>query len=288
MVIKKSFLYLLVLFILLAFSHAQAFGPFKVRNFLNRNNMVIIHSTVNIDQNETTPGNIIAILSDVNVNGKVNGNLISIFGSVKIGPKAEITKNFFSIMNTIEKQPGAMIDINNIEINLPGKAFLVRIAKFWLNFLVLNIIIGIIVLAILIWLYIQFIIPKININGMVKLFTANAPLMFLYGILGIIVLRIISLVLLVTIVGSGAAILFALAVNLLFLIGFISVITYIGSIINTLLKTKLSSAAQFILGIIGLFILAFVPILGFCIIVILSIMGFGAILTQFLKLKVTR
>jgi len=259
------------------------FAPYPlVYKLLTTRTILKVGTDVNIAEGETFTGNVISVLGTVNVRGKVDGNVISIAGEIKLGSGGEITKDLAVFLNKIDAKSGSKTGRSTFEVNPPGLDVLKKAVKFWADNLILNLIIMLVLIAALVWLFIGYVVPRLNITGMVRMITRNAPVAFLYGLLGIIAFKLASLILFVTIVGSGAAIVLCVVAKILGILGFIAVIVYAGSVVNAALKASLSSVAQFILGLVLLVLVGLVPVLGWLVLLALGVVGFGALLRQIL------
>jgi hypothetical protein len=244
-------------------------------------------SDIRIPEGTTIKGDVVCFLGNIQLDGKIDGSLISMFGKLSTGKKAAVSGDLVLFMSDQVPAEGLKATGSLVEFNLPGKKLIVKVMNFWFKSLPVNIIIGLISLILLIWLFIRFIIKAVNLPAMTRNMTINAGRAFLYGLLGIIAIKLVCLVLTLTIILSGTACVLLFSFIILWLVGYIPVALWLGEKAAILFKSKFSTAGHLLAGILALAILMFIPVIGTLTVTVLGVIGFGLLLTQILGLKLT-
>jgi hypothetical protein len=80
-----------------------------------------IGGPVQVDENESVDGPVVAIGGSVTVDGEVRQDVVAIGGNVRLGPKARVLGDVTAVGGSIEKDPRAEIDgkINEINFRFP-------------------------------------------------------------------------------------------------------------------------------------------------------------------------
>ena len=109
-----------------------------VRSFIrndfsdDQNNRVSVNGSTYVGPDETVPGNAVAIMGPVTVDGTVNGNAVAVLGSntvngtvhgnavvvagtLKLGPNAKVDGNAVAVAGLVEKAPGAIVGGNTVQ-----------------------------------------------------------------------------------------------------------------------------------------------------------------------------
>jgi uncharacterized RDD family membrane protein YckC/cytoskeletal protein CcmA (bactofilin family) len=98
----------------------------------DQNNRVSVNGSTYVGPNETVPGNAVAIMGPVTVDGTVNGNSVSVLGSntvngtvhgnavvvagtLKLGPNAKVDGNAVAVAGMVDKAPGAIVGGNTVQ-----------------------------------------------------------------------------------------------------------------------------------------------------------------------------
>lgn len=157
-----------------------------------------------------------------------------------------------------------------------AKFFVIWLAFFTLSF------IGFIILALLTVALLEKYILKIAKNIETKLLKS-----FLIGLLGMVLIVPIAIVLFISIIGIFLIPVEIIFVILMFLLGFIVVAHIIGDKILKALKSKNESIIwSTLLGLVVLWFILWIPVIGVIVKILVMTIGFGAvILTIFQKLR---
>lgn len=222
----------------------------------------------------------VAIGGSVYVDGVVDGDAVAIGGTIYLGDSAVVHGDAVTVGGRIEEAEGAMIygstvDVSSINIDsfFDNMDFSHDFRGFPRAFKFISVI-GLFALVILL----SLIMPKeLNkISTVVK----NEPLqMFLYGLLGVILIIPIALMLVISVIGIALIPLEILAVFLASLIGYIAVAVLIGErILNALNNDDPNVIISAILGVLLLWLIGLIPFVGGLVKVIVCIIGFGAVI----------
>ncbi|MEE9167616.1 MAG: hypothetical protein V3U24_09210, partial [Candidatus Neomarinimicrobiota bacterium] len=218
-----------------------------------------------------------AIGGDVTVYGEVEDNVVSVGGSVYLGPDAYIRGDVVSVGGEIEKTSGAEVKGDLVEVSFWGFPF-GRKSHFWSGwwvgswFLRLLSLIGSLAVTVLIVALIPNTID--NFSSMVE---DNAGQSILWGFLGIVLIVPVAVVLCLSLVGILLLPVEFLIVCLTTVVGYISVARFLGR------KTtkSLNMSTQPILleatfGVLLLWIIGLIPVLGWLTKLLVALVGFGA------------
>ena len=230
----------------------------------------------------------VAIGGSVYVEGIVDGDAVAVGGSVHLGEEAIIHGDAVTVGGTIVEAEGSMVygttvDVGSFDFTniFEGKHFLggprgISGIPMGLKFIPL---IGLFALVLLLTVLIPTELSTVASN------IKNEPMMmFLWGILGIILIVPLALTLLISIVGAFLIPLEILAVFLATLIGYIAVAIIIGKkLLRSLKNDNPSVVLSAILGVLILWLVGLIPFFGCIIKAIASIIGFGAVIIAIAK-----
>jgi hypothetical protein len=80
-----------------------------VRDRRRRGDVVRFGGDIRIDANEQVNGNVVAILGDVRIDGEVRGEVVSVGGSVELGPQSVVTEDVAVIGGRFQRDEGARV-----------------------------------------------------------------------------------------------------------------------------------------------------------------------------------
>jgi hypothetical protein len=241
--------------------------------------VIKIGSDVHIEK-DTRVEDAVAVGGSVYVDGIVDGDAVAVGGTIHLGEDAIIHGDAVTIGGDIDKAEGSIIygdivDVGtfNFENIFEGKHFFGGHPSIprGLKFIPL---IGLIALALLIAVLIPTELGTITNN------IKNEPIiMFLYGLLGIILVVPLAIMLAISIIGIALIPLEILAVFLASLIGYLAVAIIIGKrLLRAFNKDNPAVILSAILGILILWFIGLIPIFGCIVKVIAYIIGFGAVI----------
>jgi hypothetical protein len=241
--------------------------------------IVKVGSDVRVEQDDRID-DAVAVGGDLFVDGIVDGDAVAVGGSVYLGEEAVIHGDAVTIGGSIEQAEGSIIygtsvDVSSIilgdifdEINFrPGFHGI----PWGLRFIPA---IGLIALALLL----SVIMPK-ELNKVSTIVKNEPVIMFLYGLLGIILIIPLAVMLVISIVGIALIPIELLAVFLASLIGYVAVAILIGKkILKAMNSNEPNIIISALLGIILLWLVGLIPFFGGLVKGLACITGFGAVI----------
>ena len=244
--------------------------------------IVKIGSDVHIEK-DMRVDDAVAVGGSVYVDGIVDGDAVAVGGTIHLGEEAIIHGDAVTVGGTIEEAEGSMIygttvDVGSFDFQsiFEGKSFFggpQGIPGIPRGLKVIPLI-GLFALVLLL----AVLIPKelSTVASNVK----NEPIiMFLWGILGIILIVPLAVMLAISIIGIVLIPLEILAIFLATLIGYIAVAVIIGKkILSALKKDNPTVVLSAILGVLILWLVGLIPFFGSIVKVIAVIIGFGAVI----------
>ena len=245
----------------------------------NDKSIVKIGGDVHIEKDERVD-DAVAVGGSVYVDGIVDGDVVAIGGTLHLGEEAVIYGDAVTIGGKLNQTEGAKIhgttvdvgsfDFDNIFKNMDffeGNHNIPRGLRF-IPF------IGLLALVLLF----SVLIPK-ELNKVAS-YVRNEPLMmFLWGLLGVVLIIPLALMLAISIIGIALIPIEMLAVFLATLIGFVAVAILIGKRVLKALNSETPSIVlSAVLGVVLLWLVGLIPILGPIVKTVAAITGFGAVI----------
>ncbi|MCX5782206.1 MAG: hypothetical protein NT145_05830 [Elusimicrobia bacterium] len=238
---------------------------------------VKIGGNVKVEEGMTVK-NAVAIWGDVTVNGIVEQDAVSIGGSVTLGPRAQVGRNVVSIKGTVNKDPRARINGNITEIGhmcisgagpcCKGKYFFGKKILMFFGFLALA-------------LLFVAIFQKLTQNITV-LIDKNILKSFIWGIIGSLLIVPVGFLLLISLIGIVLIPLEIIFVALAMLIGYFIFARFSGRKIVLAFKFRETSVLfETFLGLLVLGLIGLIPFLGFLVMKLAAVTGFGGVLIAF-------
>ncbi len=241
--------------------------------------IIKIGSDVHIE-NDMRVEDAVAVGGSVYVDGIVEGDAVALGGTIHLGEEAIVHGDVVTVGGTIDQAEGAMIYGTTVDVGafdfkniFEGKHF------FWGHrgipkFFTIIPLIGLFALVLLLSILIPTELSTVASN------IKNEPIvMFLWGVLGIILIVPLAIMLAVSIIGIALIPLELLAVFLASLIGYIAVAIMIGKkLLKALNNDNPSIILSAILGVLILWFIGLIPIFGGIVKAIAWIIGFGAVI----------
>lgn len=231
----------------------------------------------------------VVIGGHITVNGVVEHDVVAVGGSVMLGPEAVVGRNAVSVGGTIDRAEGAEVQGDIVEVNIPGLASALT-AAFWSNWeglrWALTIIsfiafLGFLALALLT----VALLPKPV--GLISSAVENHTLKVgLWGILAMALIVPLAILLAVSVVGIVLIPLYVFLVVCAFLTGYIAVARLIGNKITIALKTPDRPMLwETFLGLIVLWAIGWVPIVGWLVKGSSALLGLGGVVVTLLDTR---
>ena len=246
--------------------------------FAKVGDIIKMNTDIQIDK-DMVAGDVVAIGGDVTVFGRVENNIVAIGGSVILKPRASVGGHLVVVGGDIIKDPTAIVGERVTQIYMPH--FIPSITNFlkggwitlWATISVL-VLLGFLGLTILL----VALIPE-HIGAAITALENSFMSMLLWGVLWAILVVPIAVILAISIIGILLIPLEMLLVVLALIIGYIAAGVFIGKNVLRSFKTTPPPFVDAILGILILFLIGFVPIVGPVIKILFLMAGFGAVLT---------
>ncbi len=273
--VKKIFIFTLVF--LTVFCATSVFAKNK--------DVVRVNSDIEVSR-DTTLDNVVAVGGNVTVLGRVEGNVIAVGGSVFLKPASYVGEQVVAVGGSVSKDPSAEVGKKITEIEMPG--FIPSMASvlgsgwlaLWATISILALL-GFLGLAVLF----AALIPE-HIGTAVNALEQSFVKMLLWGVLWVLLIVPIAVLLAISIIGIMLIPLEMLLAALALIIGYIASAIFIGKNILLAFKKFPPPLVDAILGILILFLIGFVPIIGPLVKSVFIIAGFGAVLaTRFGTVK---
>ncbi len=245
----------------------------------NDRSIIKIGSDVHIEKDMRVE-DAVAVGGSVYVDGIVDGDAVAVGGTIHLGEESIIHGDAVTVGGTIEKAEGAMIygttvDVGSFDFEniFAGKHFFGGHRGIPKVFTIIPLI-GLFALVLLLSVLIPTELGTVASN------IKNEPIiMFLWGMLGIILIVPLAVMLAISIIGIALIPLEVLAVFLASLIGYIAVAIIIGKkLLRALNKDNPSVILSAILGVLILWLVGLIPIFGSIVKAIAWIIGFGAVI----------
>ncbi|MBL7075264.1 hypothetical protein ISS37_08525 [candidate division KSB1 bacterium] len=273
---KKWIVFLLLLGLSLAFLPIAGAG---VKDIVKIGSDLVVKEGMRV-------GDAVAIGGDVTVNGVVDGDAVAVGGSVILGPRAVVDGDAVSVGGTIKKEEGAIVYGDEVEVDIIGIPWAVTsvckgigLGLFWPFRIV--VFIGFLALALLI----VAIIPK-PIGKISTAVEKNTLKVFLWGLLGMVLIVPLVILLAVSVVGIVLIPVEIILVGCAFLVGYIAVAQLIGNrMALALKKPDLNMLWGTLWGIIILGLVGWVPFLGWLVKVVASVLGLGGVIMALLSTR---
>ncbi len=222
----------------------------------------------------------VAVGGSVYVDGIVDGDAVAVGGTIHLGEEAIVHGDAVTVGGKLDKAEGAMIYGTTVDVGSFDFENLFKDMNFFdghrsiprgLKFIP---VIGLIALALLF----VVLIPK-ELNTVTSNIKNEPIIMFLYGLLGVVLIVPLTVMLAISIIGIALIPIEILAIFLALLIGYIAVAILIGKKILIALNNEDPSVIfSALLGIVLLWLIGLIPFVGFLVKLIAWIVGFGAVI----------
>jgi uncharacterized RDD family membrane protein YckC len=256
-------------------------------------NAVAVLGSVKVDG--TVDGNSVAVMGSNTINGAVHGNVVAVLGSIKLGPEARVDGNVVAVVGTVSRAPGAFVGGHIVKQGgavdfsddsgayswwqraaRRGRpiAFGPHLHVFWL--------LSICTIALYVLLALAF--P----GGVTKCgeTLAHRPgITVLTGVLGIIALPVVFILLLITVVGIPIAfVVLPIGVIAAIMFGKAALYALIG---RSAIGKQAHPALATLVGAIIMVLFLLVPFIGGMIWIVLAFLGYACALTTLFTPKRT-
>ena len=247
--------------------------------------LVVIGGNATVDG--TVEGNLVVISGSATVNGRVKRDLVTILGSLTLGPEAQIGHDAVVVGGPLTADPQATIggqqtvvgvgqflpDFSGLQKWLNKGVFLARplppgVRWVWISA----------ALFLLLYMALAVLFPR-PVRACVNTLEEQPVASFFMGILLLVLLGPLLFLLVVSVAGLLAIPFLIFALIFAALLGKVAVYAYAGQQIGR--QVRLSEASLPVLLIIGavlFYVIYMVPVLGFAVWSIVTLIGIGAVL----------
>ncbi len=221
----------------------------------------------------------VAVGGSVTVNGKVWDSVVAVGGSVILGHNAVVGKDVVSVGGAVKQEHGSKIHGDVVEVNIPGVSaiipfFIEDTSSSWFWTFKITIFFGFLALAVLM----VAVLPK-PFNLISNNVQQNLGKVILWAVLGLVVLIPLAFFLVISIVGIPLIALEVLLVGIAFLLGYIAIAQLIGDKIAALMKRPALGVIWLtVMGLLALWLIGWVPLLGSLVKAAVIVLGFGGVL----------
>ncbi|HEX3838834.1 MAG TPA: RDD family protein [Steroidobacteraceae bacterium] len=242
-----------------------------------------------------TGGSAVAVLGNVSVDGEVGRDVVAVLGNVELGPHAHVHGHVVSVLGTVNQDPAAIVD-QGMERILPenfttaegirnwvghglmvGRPLVIGSGLRWLWTMSLALLAVYVILALLFRDAAQHCITILNDNPGKSLITA---------ILAVLLTPLMLVLLAITLIGIPLIPIFLVTLFVAGVFGKATVLGWIGGRCLGLRQghTPVHPAIAVLVGGIVVMLAYLVPIVGFVVFILLSMIGYGAVLYALLNL----
>lgn len=227
----------------------------------------------------------VAVGGSVYVDGVVDGDAVAVGGSVHLSEEAVVHGDVVTVGGSIDQAEGAMIYGSTVDVSGINLEYIFdemdisphfKIIPHGLRFIP---IMGLLALVVLLGV----IMP--NELSKVAFVAKNDPIiMFLYGLLGVVLIVPIAVFLAISIVGIALIPIEIFAVLIAALIGYIAVSIIIGKkLLRALKNDDPNIILSAVLGILILWLVGLIPFFGVLVKIIACTIGFGAVIVTVVR-----
>ncbi len=279
----------------------------EIQRQISHGNVVKVWDDLVIDEDEDVRGNVIVVLGDTRIEGRIEGDVTVIMGDLELTPGSEIQGNVVMILGRV-MEDGESVHGNLTIVDPLGAGHGFSLASISENGgLVFLIIQGLFILVVGIVLLGMAILPESRVLSVrAAILTEPASSLgvgFVVAMLGHLVVLLLMAMLVLTVIGIPLALLFALAMGIIWVVGTGAVALVLGEKITALLGIKAPNGWISVLtGMVALHLVSFLGaglgalpglsglgsvliLLGIIIKTIAYLFGLGALLTSRLGTK---
>lgn len=239
-------------------------------------------------------GGAVAVMGNVTVNADVSGDVVAVMGSVTLGPNAHVHGQVVSVMGTVNQDPAAIVE-HGIDRVMPGNFTSAQSLRTWVGH---GLLLGrpLVIGSGMQWLWgfsfallalytILALLFRDAADHCIATLNANPGKSFVTAILAVLLTPLMMLLLVITVVGIPVIPIFLVTLFIAGVFGKATVLGWIGSRCLGMRagQTTVHPAIAVLMGGILVMLAYLVPILGFVLYIILSMIGYGAVLYALLN-----
>ncbi len=233
---------------------AQTDGALRLEN---GGSIVKVMDDIHISEEMVVNGDVVAIMGDIGIDGRVRGDVVSVMGDIRINNKVD--GNVISIMGRMKEGPMAQIHgdiiqvIGGRNIVIGGKDISPPFGQFfrW-SFRISRLII---LLALVVLTY--ALLPKQE-EAMALALSKNPIKKFVKGLVTLLAMPLVFIITLLSILGIPLIPFIVVAFVIAMIIGYVGVALFVGNRINDTAKTEMNVYIRLLIGVIILWLLRLV------------------------------
>jgi len=255
------------------------FVGFTTELIANDRSIVKIGSEIRVERDERVD-DAVAIGRDVYIDGIVDGDAVSIGGTIHLGEEAIVHGDVVTVGGSLERAEGAKVFGSTVDVGSFDISSVIDGSNFFHGYHGIPRVFKIIPFLGLIALVLLFAVLIPNELKSIANYISDEPLkIFLYGLLGAILIVPLIILLAISIIGIVLIPFVVIAIILALIIGYIAVAIIIGKkILQALNKESPALMLSALLGILVLWLIGFIPFFGSLVKCIATIFGFGAVI----------
>lgn len=245
-----------------------------------KNSLVRFNGDITVGRGEVYD-EVVSIFGNADIVGRVNGDVVSVFGSVHLWPSAVVSGDLVSIGGTITTDPGVTFNGSRTVVSLSGtgkmRYFAPAISAGIIAAIMLFGIITLVCFVILAWLVILFAGKQLKViaTNIEKHWMKD----FFWGLLGLVLSVPIAILLIVTIIGIPLVIVEVILIAAACVLGYVAAAGIVGrKALKMMKRKKITPLKEIVWGILILFLVNMIPFIGGLIRFAVSMIGFGAVI----------
>ncbi|MDG5816145.1 hypothetical protein QA601_13710 [Chitinispirillales bacterium ANBcel5] len=221
----------------------------------------------------------VAIGGNVEVAGTVKNDAVAIGGSVTLHQGADVNGNVVSIAGTITQAEGAIVGGDVVEITGPWE----MVPPETLFQILVGARIAMFVALLVLLLLIVALLPD-QITSLASVIKTEPAKTVLWGIIATVAIVPVIILLAISVIGIFVIPFFILAVVIAFFVGYIAVSVFVGdALLRAMQKPDVPVIWKGLLGYIVLGVVGWIPVLGWLVSSVASVLGIGAVLELLIR-----
>jgi preprotein translocase subunit YajC len=226
--------------------------------------LVQLGKRIVVGSDEIVNGDVVAIFSDIDIEGKVTGDVAAIFGSVSIGSEGIVNGEVVSILGEVNRKAGSIVRGETAVIGRHHRSGLTfPIGPFGEGMFGAGAKVVLFIITILLMLIVMYFLAQRMTNASSHAsgsFAKSFGVGLLVLIAGTVLVAVLSIILAITIVGIPVAVLLVLSFVALFVLGYFVSSLAIGSFVAR--KCNMEWDSVYVRTFIGIFILSIFGIIA--------------------------
>jgi hypothetical protein len=259
---KKTLIFIFISLLIIVALSSLTFAEINVNVDVDETGGIVkIRDDIYIPANREVNGDVVAIMGDIKVEGKVRGDVVAIMGRVSRGPKSKINGNITEISG-FNAEMFANMDIAHPFVS-GFFSWGFRISK-----LIITYGLAVLILALM---------PG-HQQRMTKSLRREPLRKLIIGFISILIIPIIVIVSIVSLIGIPLMPFIMLIVFVAKFIGYVAVALLVGKRIKDVGNINVNVFLELLFGIIILWLLRSIPIIGFISYLVVAMLALGVVI----------